>query len=289
MNLPFQTITIVGVGLLGGSLGMALKTRAFPGRIIGVGRRTTSLNIALKRAEIDEATPDLEDACRAADCIVCCTPAAAVPAQLDAIRAVCKPNAVVTDVASTKRVICEHAAATWPRPLRFIGSHPMAGSEKYGPQHAAPDLYEGSVVLVSPHEQQAPDAYEAVCDLWRAVGARVVDLPPDLHDALLARTSHVPHIVAAILAELGARCGGPSRGAREVVGAGFRDVTRVAAGRPELWRDICLTNRESILQALDEFGERLRAFRDQIERSAAEQLEAAFESAQAARARVLGE
>jgi prephenate dehydrogenase len=162
----------------------------------------------------------------------------------------------------------------------------MAGSEKYGPQHAMPDLYEGSVVLVSPHEEQAADAYKAVCDLWRAVGARVVDLPPDLHDVLLARTSHVPHIVAALLAELGASCG---ERARDVVGAGFRDVTRVAAGRPEVWRDICLTNREAILEALDEFVERLRAIRDQIDHSAAEQLEAAFEAAQAARARALGE
>ena len=249
MNPRFNIVTIVGVGLLGGSLGLALKQRGIASAIRGVGHRQSSLDKALEVGAVDSTYLNAAEAADAADLIVICTPAALVPQMMDEVLPACSHKTAVTDVASTKAQICAHAAATWPKPSRFVGSHPMAGSERSGPEHADAGLYDGSVTLV---EQGGgtldSDAHQAVVDLWRGVGAEVIEIEPEAHDAILSRTSHIPHIVAACIAILAARQGdvGP------FVGRGFRDVTRIAASRPEVWRDICLTNRDNILQGLDE-------------------------------------
>lgn len=160
----------------------------------------------------------------------------------------------------------------------------MAGSEKFGPEHADANLYDGCVTIVEPLDGQDPEAHEAVRALWNSVGASIVELRPEQHDMLVARTSHIPHIMAALTAEQ-ATC---ARGVPSVIGNGFRDTTRVAAGRPEVWRDICLTNREAIVSALDELETRLAAVRDAIERGLAEDVEAFFDSARKAREEVCG-
>ena len=285
MSPRFGTVTIVGVGLLGGSLGLALKDRGLADRVRGVGRRQEVIDTALTLHAIDEGTLDLAGAMHGADLVVLCTPAALIPQQLDIVRARIAPHVVVTDVASTKAEICAHARANWSEPLRFVGSHPMAGSEKYGPEHATPHLYDGCVTIVEPKNNHADDAYETVCALWRSVGSRVVEVPPQLHDDIVARTSHIPHIVAALVAELAA---GPGD-VKDLVGKGFRDVTRIAEGRAEIWRDICLTNRDAIVAGLREFGEQANAVREIIEHGKADELDAFFQSAQAARRRALGE
>ncbi len=285
MKLPFDTAVIIGVGLLGGSLGLALKERRLARYVRGVGRRATSLDTARAMGAIDESYLDPVEACRNAELVVLCTAANTIPALLDAIRPACGPDAVVTDVASTKGAICAHAAATWPSPLRFIGSHPMAGSEKFGPEHAYASLYEGSVAIIEPEAGHAPDAHAAVCALWRAVGARIIELEPQRHDTLLARTSHIPHVTAACLALLAAEEGD----VRAVVGGGFRDTTRIAAGRPEIWRDICLTNRKAILDGLDALRGRLDALRGLLESGDGPGLEAFLEAGCEARRKALDE
>ncbi len=282
MNRPFDTVTIIGVGLLGGSLGLALKARGLAGRIRGVGHRQTSLDKALEKGTVDEVYLDARAAAKGADLIVICTPAACVTDKMDEILPVCGAETVVTDVASTKAVICSHAERTWPAPYRFVGSHPMAGSEKFGPEYADPTLYEGSVTIVAAGDGVAAEAHQAVCGLWQSVGSKVVEFKPALHDALVARSSHIPHVVAACVAELAAA----QEGIRPVIGEGFRDVTRIASGRPEVWRDICLTNREAIAEGLRVLGEHLDAARDIISRGAADELDAFFRSAREARARV---
>jgi len=284
VNPNFGTVTIVGVGLLGGSLGLALKARGLCRVVRGVGRRQVSLDAALARTAIDEASLDLAPAVAGADLIVVCTPAALVPETLDQIRRACSSSAAITDVASTKAAICAHADRLWPERRRFIGSHPMAGSEKFGPEHATADLYEGCVAILEPLEEQDPEVHETVRALWAAVGASVVELRPEQHDMLVARTSHIPHIVAALTAELAA-C---ARGVPSVIGNGFRDTTRVAAGRPEIWRDICLTNRQAIVTGLDDLAARLTAVRNAIESGSAGELEAFFESARSVREQVTG-
>lgn len=261
MNPHFDRVVLIGPGLLGASLGLALKSRGMAKCVVGVGRRQTSLDTALLVGAIDEATLEAKPAVAGADLVVVATPAGLVAPMLDEIREVCPSHAVVTDIASTKRVICAHAQATWPRPRRFVGSHPMAGSEKYGPEHSRPDFYNGTMCLVEDGEGLDPGARETVCEMWTAVGARVVAVNPAEHDALLARTSHIPHVLASALAPLAVRGGD----VRLMIGNAFRDMTRIAASRPELWRDICLTNKDAVLAGLREFQRDLGEFVERLE------------------------
>lgn len=275
----FETVTIVGVGLLGGSLGLALKERGLAGTIRGVGRRQSSLDQALARGAIDEAHTHVANAAMGADLIVLCGPAASVPEHLDLIRMVCGRSTVVTDVASTKADICAHAKVAWAEPYRFVGSHPMAGSEKFGPEHADAKLFEGSACLVEAMSDHAADAHEAVVKLWEAVGARVVQMNPEQHDAIVARTSHVPHIAAAALAQLL----GEAPDSAAFIGNGFRDTTRLAEGRAELWRDICLTNAGAIDEALKTLIEQLQGVSSSVAKGDADALDAFFEAGREAR------
>jgi len=280
----FDTVTLIGVGLLGASLGLALKRRGLARHIRGVGHRPETLQKALDRGAIDEALTTVAHAAPGSDLIVICTPAALVPSYLDAVRPLCGKSAVVTDVASTKRDICEHAKRAWAEPYRFVGSHPMAGSEKFGPEHATVDLFEGSVCFIEAMKGHAADAHAAVAELWSSLGARVVPVDPATHDVMAARTSHVPHVVAAALARLTAEGGDALRA---FAGGGFRDTTRIADGRPELWRDICLTNPEAIARVLREVQTDLAVFETALANKDAAAIEAYFTKARDARRRLI--
>jgi prephenate dehydrogenase len=279
-----RIVAVVGVGLLGGSIGLGLKKRGFRGIVRGVGHRKISLDTALDMKAIDDAYLAAKEAVVGADLVVICTPAALVIPKLDEIRAACEPHTVVTDVASTKGDICAYAAKTWPHPRRFVGSHPMAGSEKYGPEHATPDLYEGSYTIIERCDLLAPEAREMVTTLWQTLGSRVVEHEPLHHDACVARTSHLPHVAASAVAQLLSACGDDIR---PFIGKGFRDTTRVAGGRPEIWRDICATNQKALLTATDELLERLETFRDQLSAGDWEALEAFFQAGHAAHHKAL--
>ena len=284
MTAPFNRVVIVGAGLLGASLGLALKQRALAGRVAGVGRRESSLNTALDSGAIDEGHLSLPPAMAGADLVVLCTPAAKVVDFLDEVRGLVSPGAIVTDVASTKGSLCARARETWPTPRRFVGSHPMAGSEKYGPEHGRPDFYVGSVCLVEQAPDLDPGARSRVTGLWEAIGARVVDVDPAEHDLLLARTSHLPHVAASALAMVAIRGGN----VHDVIGNGFRDTTRIAAGRPELWAEICLTNRDAILSGMDEFRSELDAFRAALAERDGVAIERFFEVGRDARKEATG-
>ncbi|MFO7976642.1 MAG: prephenate dehydrogenase/arogenate dehydrogenase family protein [Candidatus Hydrogenedentota bacterium] len=284
MTQRYGAVTIIGVGLLGGSLALALKAKNLADRVRGVGRNPNTLEKATALGIIDASYLEPVEACRDADLIVICTPAGSVPSILDAIRPVCSETALVTDVASTKAAICSHAARTWPSPLRFVGSHPMAGSEKFGPEYASATLYEGCITIVD-ENPAAEEARAGITALWETLGAKVLTVDPEMHDALVARTSHIPHIAAGCVARLAAASGEVT----PFVGTGFRDVTRVAAGRPELWRDICLTNRTAITEGLERLEEELAQIRRMVADGYAEGLDAFFEQAQEARRRALGE
>ncbi|MBP8129403.1 MAG: prephenate dehydrogenase/arogenate dehydrogenase family protein [Candidatus Hydrogenedentes bacterium] len=279
MTTPFQRVTIVGPGLLGASLGLALKARGLAAHVVGAGRRMSSLETALARGAIDESSLEVAPAVQGADLVVLCTPAARIVPLLDVVRLHCAPGAVITDVASTKAALCARARATWPAPRRFVGSHPMAGSEQFGPEHARADFYEGSVCLVETGDDLDPDARAAVLGLWRAVGARVVDIDPEDHDRILARTSHVPHVVASELARMALRHGA----VRDLIGNGFRDATRIAESRPEIWTEICLMNRAAILDALAEYERDLDVFRAALAEEEQGAVERFFEEGRQAR------
>ena len=279
MDPMFRTVTLVGVGLLGASLGLALKQRGLAQTVRGVGRRQSTLDTALSMGIIDEAFLSLEDGARDADLIVICTPANSVPNTLDTLANVCRPEAIITDVASTKSLICTHAHNTWPSPLRFIGSHPMAGSEKFGPEHADANLYEGAVCFVEELNNHDEDAYAAITQLWEAVGSKVIAINPATHDQWVACTSHIPHVAASALAQL--ICS--PKEAAPFIGKGFKDTTRIAEGRPEIWRDICLTNPEAIAKGLRELSTNLNSVAEAIDSNDSDALDTFFEKGAQAR------
>lgn len=286
MSTPFENVVIIGVGLLGGSLGLALKKHGLAKNIVGIGRNRTSLEKAVACGTIDTAVmdSDLAGACADADLVVVSTPVQRAVSVVGDLGAIVAPGAVATDVASTKRDICAAATAAWAAPRRFVGSHPMAGSEKHGPEHASAELFRGHVCLVEQSDAVAPDARARIVALWQGIGARVVPVDAADHDDILARTSHVPHVLAAALAQLAARKGD----VHDFLGNGFRDTTRIAASRPEVWRDICLSNQNAVLHALEEYQQILEALHDALADGDADAVEQFFADGNAARARAFG-
>ena len=282
----FDRAVVVGVGLLGASLGMALRKRGLCRHVTGVGRNPETLMKARELGAVDEFDTRLE-AVLPANLVVLATPAAAVSGYLHLLSRHISGDSpmAITDVASTKAAICAEAARIWPESRLFVGSHPMAGGEKWGPDWADADLYRNAVCFVeSAADGIHPAALGRVKALWEAVGCRVVDIDPQVHDHLLSRTSHLPHVAAAALALIAAKAGADSR----FIGNGFRDATRIAAGRAEVWRDICLTNREEILSALQEYRDIVNQFIDALYSGDGARLEMLFDQARNARREVTG-
>jgi prephenate dehydrogenase len=253
-----KRVAILGLGLMGGSLGLALRARGFAGRVAGYARRPDTRDQALACGAVDEVHEDPGAAVRDADLTVICVPILATADMARACAGGLKPGAVVTDVGSTKAAL-EPAldAALAGTHAVFIGSHPIAGSERQGMASARADLYEDATVVVTPRAGRDPSPESHAADaLWQAAGARVLHMPASVHDEMLARTSHLPHMIAAVLAatvgrgpavdEIGALCG-----------TGFLDTTRIAAGSPTVWLDIIRTNRAALARELDECRARL--------------------------------
>ncbi|MFM1919571.1 MAG: hypothetical protein RLZZ303_1205 [Candidatus Hydrogenedentota bacterium] len=278
----FQEVQIIGCGLLGASLGLALKSRGLAQQVVGVGRNQSTLEKALAAGAIDEGSTDLSPSAQRADLIVLATPVGKCLELLGALPGIAKASAVMTDVGSTKAEICARAETLWPRQRRFIGSHPMAGSEKSGPEHASATLFDGAICLVEEHPALDPEALSHVITLWESVGSRVVRVEPRRHDAILARTSHLPHVIASALASLTGREGDVS----SFVGNGFRDTTRIAASRPEVWTEICLTNQSALLDALRGYELELAEFRHALEQRNEAAIERYFAAGRDARGRI---
>ncbi len=250
------SVAILGLGLMGGSLGLALRARGFRGRIAGFARRSTVRAEAMRRGAADAVFDTPDAAVHGADVVVICVPVMDIPALAAAAAPALSASAAVTDVGSTKAWVAEHAsAALGPAAVRFVGSHPIAGSEKQGLEAAIPGLYENALVVTTPRADADPEVVARVCALWRFVGARVVRLTPEEHDRRLARTSHLPHLTAAVLAAAAGRDGETGRMA-PFCGTGFRDTTRVADGSPDVWHDIVRTNRPALLAEMEAFGDR---------------------------------
>jgi len=256
MNI--ETLTIVGVGLIGGSIGLAAKRRGLAGQVRGVGWRQQTLDQARARGAIDEASLDLATAAPGSDIIVFCTPVDGIVGQVLAAAPLCTPGTLMTDAGSTKAVIVRGVEGHLPDGVAFVGGHPLAGSEKRGPLHAEPDLFQGRVTVVTRTASTPPEALARAVAFWQALGSRVRLMDPDEHDQALALTSHLPHVVASALAQA------LPPELYEFTGTGFRDTTRVAAGDPALWTGIFRHNRAAVLDALDRFGARLDRFRQAL-------------------------
>jgi len=266
---PYSVLTIVGVGLIGGSIGLAAKKRGLAGRVRGLGRSEVSLDKALARGQIDDKHLEPQDALRDADFVVVCTPVDQIAGQVVRFAALCKPGAILTDAGSTKATIVADVQRALPGHVHFVGSHPLAGSEKRGPEAAEPELFQNRWTVVTPTPQTDAAALAQVERFWEALGSRVKRLAPDEHDRALALTSHVPHLVAAALAAA------LPADLHDLAATGFRDTTRIAAGDPGLWTAIFEHNRDAVLAALDKVEGRLVAFRQALverDRNTLEQL-----------------
>ncbi|HEY5654090.1 MAG TPA: prephenate dehydrogenase [Pontiella sp.] len=252
-----QNIAILGLGLMGASLALGLKKRGFSGRIIGYARREETRVLAVENSVVDAVFSDPAVAVREADIVVVCVPIWTIAKLAEQIVPALKPGAVVTDVGSTKSELLKILDPIFkPFDAHFVGSHPIAGSEKTGISAGNPDLYEDRLTVVCPSEDTPAEAGETVIWLWKSVGSEVTEMSPDEHDAMLAATSHLPHMVAAALARSVAD-GDPAYKA-DFCGTGFKDTTRVASGSADMWVDIIDTNRAALEFELDRFHEELQ-------------------------------
>jgi prephenate dehydrogenase len=275
----FKKITIIGIGLLGGSIGLAVKRRKLARQIAGFVRRRASLKDCERAGAVDFATTDLLAAVWDADLVILCIPLAQMRSRVRAMLPALKRGAIVTDVGSVKAsVVRELESLIQKSGARFVGSHPMAGAEKTGVAAARTDLFEKTVCVVTPTKKTNRAALKTVEQFWKAVGSRVLVLKPEIHDALVSRSSHLPHVVAATLASHVLNPAHPKSQAA-LCANGFRDTTRIASGSPEMWRDIALANRKNLGRSLDAFIADLRKFQRLVKKGNAKAIANFFETA----------
>jgi prephenate dehydrogenase len=256
--MQLNVLTIVGVGLIGGSIGLAARRRGVARCVRGVGRQAASLDRARDLGALDEAFTDLGKAVPGSDLVVVCTPVDQIVQQVLEAAACAGPETVLTDAGSTKARIVRGIERQMPG-LAFVGGHPLAGSEKRGPEFADATLFEDRWTILTPTERTDPHAIDRVADFWQALGSRTRLMAPEEHDRALAVTSHLPHLVAAALAGL------LSHDLRPLTATGFRDATRIAGGDPQLWTAIFTHNRAAVLAALSTVQEKLREFERALE------------------------
>jgi prephenate dehydrogenase len=253
--MKINTLTIVGVGLIGGSIGLAAKQRGLAKRIIGTSRTQAGLDKARALGIVDEGLLDIEKAVPAAEIAIFCTPVDQIEKQVLQAGQSCSPGTVLTDTGSAKAQIVKGVQARMRNGVAFVGSHPLAGSEKQGPEHADADLFQGKWTIVTKTAVTDAEALAKVTAFWQALGSQVRVMDPKEHDRAVAWTSHLPHLAAAALTGI------LPPDLQELAASGFRDTTRIAAGDPALWTPIMMHNRSALLEALREFGRNCRRYR----------------------------
>jgi prephenate dehydrogenase len=249
----WDTVAIVGVGLIGASIGLALRQRNLAKNIVGIGRRQASLRIARHSGAVDHTTIDLNKGVAEAELVIVCTPVGHIVEHVRQAAGHCPERTLLTDVGSVKQAVVEPLDGGLARACRFLGGHPVAGSEKTGPANASPDLFEGRVAILTPTKNTRAEDFDLLEEFWRSLGSVVVKMAPDEHDQALAMVSHLPHVAAVVLAMTA-----PERFFR-FCGSGMLDTTRVAGGDPALWRQILTLNRDNVLTALEQYGSNLAA------------------------------
>jgi len=261
----FSTVAIIGVGLIGGSIGLALRRRKLAASVVGIGRRKASLAAAQELGCISQGTTSVARGVREANLVVVCTPVEWIPEFIAEAARHAPPGTLLTDVGSTKAALVAQTEQLlneqFASPLPFLGSHPIAGSEKTGADAARDDLFVDRTVVVTPTASTDDDAARRIERFWRALGAETVRMSPAGHDAALARTSHLPHLVASALTAA------TPADLLPLTAAGFSDTTRIAAGDVQLWRQILLANSGPTLKALADFETVIDRLRKALETS----------------------
>ncbi|MFQ5487503.1 MAG: prephenate dehydrogenase [Gammaproteobacteria bacterium] len=287
MKPHIKRLTIIGVGLIGGSLARAVRCAGVCGEIVGCGRSRENLQQALELGVIDRMEQDPGRAVQGADLVVVAVPLGAMETVLAQIAPHLAADTVVTDVGSAKASVAAAARrALGERVSRFVPGHPIAGTEQSGVGASFAELFEGRCVILTPLPESDMQAVAQVESLWRSCGARVVAMDIAHHDAVLAATSHLPHLLAYALVDTLAQMDDSEEIFRYAAG-GFRDFTRIASSDPVMWRDICLANRAAIVHMLERFAKDLEALTESVRQGDGEQLLALFSRAKSVRDRVI--
>jgi len=273
----FDRVALIGVGLIGSSLARAIRRGGLAREIVACARSETTRARALELGIIDRATADPADAVTEADLVVLCTPLGTYGRLAEAFGPALRPGAIVTDVGSCKSCVVRDVRPHVPAGVHFIPGHPVAGTEKSGPDAGFAELFEQRWAILTPLPDSDPAAVEKLASLWRAVGSNVQLMDPDHHDKVLAITSHLPHLIAYTIVDTAANLETDTRS--EVIrfsAGGFRDFTRIAGSDPVMWRDVFLNNKEAVLEMLGRFTEDLTALQRAIRRGEGDTLETTF-------------
>jgi prephenate dehydrogenase len=282
-TMQLHRLSIIGVGLLGGSIGMAVKSAVNSCEVIGYGHRQDTLKRAVEVGAIDRGTNDFRTAVEGADLVILCTPVGLLGDMLRGISGFLKPGAIVTDVGSTKASVAAAAVEILRDLNPFVGSHPMAGSEKRGVEFARADLYRNALCIITPDDRTPASALEDVEGFWRLLGMHTCRMSPADHDRALAEVSHLPHALAAALVTM------QSPEAMELAGKGFLDTTRIAGGDGGLWRDIFIDNAPNVRAAIAKLRPQLDAVESLMEPGKGEELRRWLDAAAAKRQALLQE
>jgi prephenate dehydrogenase len=281
--MHFDKVVVCGVGLIGGSFALALKAAGSVGQVVGVGRSRQSLEAALGRGVIDAVAGDWSDALAGADLVLLGMPVGQMPAVMAALAPHLDAETLVTDGGSTKSDVVRAARTAFGAKVsQFVPGHPIAGAEKSGVSSATADLYREKRVVLTPLPENSPESVAGVRAAWEVCGAKVSQLEPDEHDRVFAAVSHLPHLLAfALVHQLSGRDN--SDQLFSFAAGGFRDFTRIASSHPEMWRDICVANRQALLPELDAYMIELMRTRVLLAGGDAASLEALFSTARARR------
>lgn len=252
-----NNITIFGVGLIGGSLGLALKKHGFDGSITGLGRRMSTLKVALERNAVDRIALKPSESVAFSDLVVMATPVDLIADSIQKLLPYAQKGCIFTDVGSVKKSIVTKVEEFLPEGLHFVGAHPMAGSEKSGVKAARSDLFEGATCILTPTKATNQDVFQVIKNLWEIVGANVRTVSPGEHDCLIAAASHLPHLIACALTQTVAKIENNQGKALDFTATGFRDTTRIAAGSPDIWQPIFSDNSQPLIKMIDGFIDNL--------------------------------
>jgi prephenate dehydrogenase len=277
--MRWNNISIVGAGLLGGSIALAARQRQLAAKVFAFVRSDSTLGLCNRLEIADVVTKDIKTAVESSDLVILCTPLSQMSALASKMRPFLKPGTLITDVGSVKAsVVNELEPILRDARVEFIGSHPMAGSEKIGVAAARSDLFQNAICLVTPGPRSSGAAVANIESFWKALGGVPVRMNPETHDDLVSRSSHLPHVVAAELANYVLSPVHPKEQAL-VCANGFRDTTRIASGSPEMWRDIALANRKNLGRVLGVFIEDLQEFQLALERGDVQAIDEFFAKA----------
>ncbi len=277
-----QTLTVIGVGLIGGSLALALKEKGAVGTVIGAGRSEANLKRAQDLGIVDTWTTSLAEAVQDADVVLIAVPMGAYEQVLKTIAPALKRGAIVTDAGSTKQHAIE-AALCLPEHVSFIAAHPLAGTEQSGADAAFSTLYQDHLCMITPQDDVNTDALTAIKAMWQDAGARVLLIPAAEHDELLAAVSHLPHLAAFALVNAVNKQKTDDFDPLSFAAGGFKDFTRIASSSPEMWRDIALANRDALESQVDKLVDELQHIKSALKNQDKDKLTALFSSAKDAR------